>query len=159
MIQKAVVDDLEIISQLAAKARARMQADGLMQWPGNYPDQKTFEKDISQGGLYVYKQGDRIVASISILPENDDAYKEIRWLKDHSLVIHRVVVDPDSQKQGIGLALFEFARTLAKTHHYLSIKVDTHPKNFKMQRLITKAGYVAVGYLPSINRLAYELVL
>jgi len=159
MIKKAKITDIDRIVELAKKTRENMLENGLRQWTGNYPDKESFMRDFQKDGLYIYKDGDVIIASISILPENDVAYKEIEWLKYRSLVIHRVIVDPDQQKKGLGIILFEFAKNLGLTGGYESIKVDTHPDNFKMQGLITKAGYQKVGYLSGINRLAYELVL
>jgi len=159
MIEKAKFSDIDEIVALAAKTRENMLFNGLKQWIGNYPDKISFMKDFEKNGLYIYKEGETIIASISILPENDPAYKEIDWLKNHSLVIHRVVVNPYQQKKGIGIELFTYAKNLGIQGRYESIKVDTHPDNFKMQGLIIKAGYTKIGYLSGINRLAYELVL
>ncbi len=159
MIKHAKATDLDVIVSLATKTRENMLLNGLKQWTGNYPDRESFERDLKKDGLYIYKDGENIIASISILPENDEAYKEIEWLKYKSLVIHRVVVDPNKQKTGIGMELFDFAKQIGKQGNYESIKVDTHPDNYKMQGLIAKAGYKPIGYLSGINRLAYELVL
>lgn len=136
-----------------------MLANGLQQWVGDYPNEEHFLKDYLNNGLFLYIVKDKIAASISILPENDAAYKEIEWLKYHSLVIHRVLVDPEMQHSGIGMELFNYAIRMGLDGGYESIKVDTHPDNDKMQRLIAKAGFVPVGYLSGINRLAYEYVL
>ncbi|OQX93396.1 MAG: hypothetical protein B6I17_02910 [Tenericutes bacterium 4572_104] len=118
-----------------------------------------FKKDYKDKGLYVYLIDGEIVASISILPENESAYKELTWLKDNSLVIHRLLVNPDYQNRGIAKELFQFAINKAKKENYQSIKIDTHPDNFKMQKLILKFDFKKIGYLSKINRLAYELVL
>ncbi len=118
-----------------------------------------FESDYKDKGLYVYLIDGEIVASISILPENEVAYKELTWLKDNSLVIHRLLVHPDYQNRGIAKELFEFAIKKGKKENYQSIKIDTHPDNFKMQKLIIKFDFKKIGYLSKINRLAYELVL
>lgn len=159
MIELANYSDLEEIAKLAVKARNHMLHGGLKQWTGDYPNVDVFLNDYHRQGLYIYKEDGRIIASISILHENEEAYREISWLKNHSLVIHRVLVDPEHQKQGIGLELFNFAKAIGVKNKYSSIKVDTHPDNFKMQGLIRKAGYKEIGYLSNINRLAYELVL
>lgn len=155
MIRKALEADLKAIEQLAIKTRKHMQDNGLKQWPGDYPNLENFEADLKKQGLYVYEDNNIIKASITILPENDPPYKEIRWYSDHALVIHRLVVDPDYQLQGIGQKMFEKAIELTK-ESYQSLKVDTHPDNTKMQKLILKMKFQYMGYLASINRLAYE---
>jgi ribosomal protein S18 acetylase RimI-like enzyme len=159
MIEKAKKSDIEEISALAEKTRIQMLEMGLLQWVGDYPNQAHFLNDYKQDGLYIYKEKGKIMASVTILPENEEAYKEITWLKDNSLVIHRVIVSPDSQKKGIGQALFSKAIELGKELGCDSIKVDTHPDNFRMQGLIKKMGFKDIGYLSGINRLAYELCL
>lgn len=108
---------------------------------------------------YIYKKEKQILGSISVLPENDPPYKELTWAKEHSMVIHRLIVDPAVQKQGIGKALFAYAISYAKKKGVQSLKVDTHPDNYRMQALIKKMGFIEVGYLVSIHRLAYELVI
>jgi RimJ/RimL family protein N-acetyltransferase len=40
-----------------------------------------------------------------------------------------------------------------------SIKIDTHPDNYKMKAFLHKQGFVPIGYLAIIHRDAYELVL
>jgi ribosomal protein S18 acetylase RimI-like enzyme len=159
MIEKAKQSDIVEVSSLAEKTRKHMLEMGLLQWVGDYPNQAHFLNDYKQDGLYVYRNNNKIVASVSILPENDEAYKELVWLKENSMVIHRILVDPEAQKKGIGKAIFSFAIDLAIKHEYDSIKVDTHPDNYRMQGLIKKMGFRDIGYLSGINRLAYEKCL
>ncbi|MCK5732043.1 MAG: GNAT family N-acetyltransferase [Tenericutes bacterium] len=159
MIKLAELADIDKIVILARKTSENMLSSGLQQWIGDYPNESHFLSDYEKNSLYALFSMDNIIASITILNENEGAYKEIKWLKDKSMVIHRVIVDPEQQKKGIGVKLFQFAIDLAKTNNYDSIKVDTHPDNLKMQGLIKKMGFIDIGYLSGINRLAYELVL
>ena len=159
MIQKALASDILKIAALARKTRKHMVEMGLNQWVGDYPNEAHFLADLNNDGLYIYKKDDEILASISLLNENDEAYKKLVWHKDNALVIHRVIVDPTIQRLGIGKQLFIYAIELGKELGYDSIKVDTHPDNIKMKGLIQKMGFVYIGYLSKINRLAYELVL
>lgn len=159
MIALAKESDLNQIVILAEKTRIEMLCQGLKQWPGNYPNLDYFKNDLLHKGLYIYKEDEIIVASMTLLPRNDPPYEELKWKGTHSLVIHRLVVHPDVQRQGIGRKMFSFAKTLATKNGYDSILVDTHPDNKKMQGLIQTSGFEYVGYLSSINRLAYEIIL
>ncbi len=159
MIIQAKAGDVPAVAKLAVKTRLHMLSIGLQQWPGNYPDQARFQNDYEQNALFLYFEEDKILGSISLLPDDESAYREIQWFKDHSLVIHRLIVDPDRQRQGIGQKLFAFAIAKAQEEGYASVKVDTHPDNLRMQALIKRMGFVDVGYLSGINRLAYEYVL
>lgn len=159
MIELANYDDLNKVAKLGKLARENMLSEGINQWVGNYPDINIFINDYNNKSLYVFWEDNKIIASITILEEHEEAYKEIEWLRNHSMVIHRIIVDPRYQKQGLGKKLFEFAINLSKINNYDSLKVDTHQDNFKMQGLIKKMGFSYIGYLKGINRLAYELVL
>lgn len=159
MIEQALKKDLKEITFLARKARNHMLEIGLKQWVGDYPNLSSFSNDLKVDGLYVYRQDNKIVGSISLLPDAEAAYREINWSSNNALVIHRLIVDPECQKKGIGKSLFEFSINLGKKGNYQSIKVDTHPDNFRMLGLIIKMGFTYVGYLSQINRLAYELEL
>jgi len=159
MIELAKFDELETITNLAKKTRENMLNSGLHQWLGDYPNYNNFLIDFKKNALFVFKENNIIIASASLLPENDEAYKEIKWIKSNSLVMHRILVDPDVQKKGIGMKIFDFTKSIAIKQGYESIKVDTHPDNYKMQGLILKAKFEKMGYLSGINRLAYEYVL
>ncbi|MDC7243181.1 MAG: GNAT family N-acetyltransferase [Sphaerochaetaceae bacterium] len=159
MIEKATKTDIQEIVKLAKITREHMIESGINQWTGDYPNKLHFLSDLENKGLFVYKQDNLIVATVSLLPENDQAYKEISWKKNNSLVIHRVIVNPAYQNLGIGKELFSLAYRIGKLNGYESIKVDTHPENNKMQGLIISQGYNYRGYLTSINRLAYERVI
>ncbi|MBN2540501.1 MAG: GNAT family N-acetyltransferase [Bacilli bacterium] len=159
MIEKAKESDLTRIVEIAVTARTKMLREGLFQWPGDYPNRVNFLSDLNQNALYIYKEDNTVLGSISLLEDKEVAYREITWKKESSLVIHRIIVDPMTQGKGIGMKLFEFSIDLARKLGYDSVKVDTHPDNLKMQGLIKKAGFIPVGYLKGINRLAYEFVL
>ncbi len=159
MIELAKFNELELIAKLAKITRENMLKEGLNQWTGDYPNLDTFINDYHNKSLYVYKENNIIIASITILEEHEAGYKEIKWLKEHSMVIHRIIVDPSIQKKGLGTKLFQFAINLSKINNYDSLKVDTHRDNLKMQGLIKKMNFKYIGYLKGIDRLAYELVL
>ena len=158
MIRKAHSEDLFILNEMAKSIRTQMNDLGLKQWLGHYPNTDHFKEDLKKDGLYVYSDNDTILGSISILEENDPPYQAISWHRDHALVIHRLMVDPNHQKKGVGIALFTYAINKAK-QGYGSLKVDTHPDNIRMQKLILKMKFEYMGYLSSINRLAYELIV
>lgn len=159
MIRKAKANELNEILKIANKTKENMLNNNLKQWVGNYPNLEVFNKDLKLNGLFVYLENNKIIASISILEENDPPYQAIKWFSHNSLVIHRILVNPIYQGKGIGKALFNQAIALTKEGNYISLKVDTHPDNLKMQKLIESMGFKYMGYLESINRLAYELIV
>ena len=160
MIKKATIRDLESIDRLTMMIVKDMKESNIPQWNYPYPRYKIFVRDLLDGGLFVVKEGHYIKGSITILPENDPAYTTIdRWQGKHALVIHRFMVHPDNRKKGVASELLEYAFVLAKDGGYDSIKIDTHQKNYKMRKFLTKHGFIELDYLPTIDRLAYEKVL
>ena len=155
MIRQAKAEDLETILIIAEQAKADMKSNNLHQWTGNYPNRQVFEDDLRQNGLFVYCKNDQIIGSISILKENDIAYQAISWKGEDAYVIHRLIVCPRYQRQGIATEMITYAKSQC---HYpnQSIKIDTHPDNTRMQALLVKLGFHYRGYLSSIHRLAYE---
>ncbi len=159
MIDLAKIFDLDEIVILAKKVRENMQLNGLMQWVDDYPGYQHFLNDLNRKGLYIFKDDNRIVASMSLLEENDPPYNEVDWESDQAMVIHRIFVDPSYQKKGIAKKLFQFAIDLAKISGFNAIKIDTHPDNVKMQTLLRSMNFIYRGYFSSINRFAYEYLI
>jgi len=159
LIRAALLSDLNSLVEIASKIREQMKSVNLKQWLGNYPNYEDFYKDFQLQGLFVYELNEIIVGSISILPENDPPYREINWDSSEAVVIHRIMVDPSFQRIGIASKLFRFAINYGREKEYVSLKIDTHPDNQKMQNLICKFNFKYKGYIKSINRLAYEIML
>lgn len=156
LIREAVFDDLEVIASLAKVVRSDMVSKGLNQWVGDYPNIDNFRSDLEKGGLFVFIEEEKIVGSCSILKENDIAYKEVVWNGKNALVIHRILIDPRYQGKGFGKEMINFAFKKTVNEGYDSLKIDTHPDNIKMQKMLKSLSFDFRGYLASINRLAYE---
>lgn len=156
LIRAAIINDLEVIASLAKIVRSDMVSKGLNQWVGDYPNIDNFRSDLDKGGLFVLVEADKIVGSCSILKENDIAYKEVVWNGKSALVIHRILIDPAYQGKGFGKEMVNFAYKKVLNEGYDSLKIDTHPDNIKMQKMLKGLSFEFRGYLASINRLAYE---
>ena len=160
MIVLAQLKDLEEIDSLAVKVIEDMKLSGIPQWTLEYPRAKHYLKDVIEDALYIYRENDRIIGAMTILPENDPPYQLINgWLKNHSIVIHRVIIDPNYRNKGIAQKLLDYAVELAKIEGFSSIKIDTHLENYKMRNFLAKNNFQEIGYLASIDRQAYEKVL
>lgn len=159
MIRKASLLELDQIDELAVLAIHHMIDNNIPQWTLAYPRREHFEKDILLESLYVMEEKKEIIGVCCIRPQADPAYDTIHsWKKEHSLVIHRMLVHPEHQKQGIAKSFIEKAIELGKESGYESIKIDTHLKNYKMRNFLVKYGFEELEYLAVIDRLAYELV-
>ncbi len=160
MMCLATHKDLLEISNLADLVINDMEKSNIPQWKKGYPAYTHFEKDVEDSALYIYKDENIIVGAITILEENDPPYKTINsWLKEKSIVIHRLLVHPMARKKGVAQKLLDQAIIIGKKQNYESIKIDTHIENYKMRNFLKKNGFIELEYLEIIDRLAYEKVL
>ena len=160
MITYATFDDLFELDELAVNVITHMKELKIPQWELSYPRYEHFEKDVMKKGLIIYKENDKILGCMAILPENDPPYKTISsWKKEYSMVIHRVLVDPTVQSKGVASKLMQFAVKESKLQGFESIKIDTHLDNYKMRKFLQRNGFIEGDYIEVIDRIAYELVL
>jgi len=159
MIRTGKPEDATILDAIARRVADELHANGVDQWSSTYPGRREFTADAERDALFVDEEHGRIAGSISVLPENDPAYAAVSWAGKRSLVVHRLMVDPDLRRAGIGSALLLHAIALARGAGMDSVKVDTHPDNLRMRRLLERHGFVHRGHLPLIYREGFELVL
>lgn len=160
MLTNGKKEDLKELDELAVLVINDMKKSLIPQWELNYPRLNNFKIDVMNKSIYIFKEHGKIVGSCTVLPENDPPYKTIdSWIKNNSLVIHRMLVHPDYRKSGIAKAFIDNAIMLCKTQNYESIKIDTHLENYKMRNFLKKNGFIELDYLETIDRIAYELVM
>ena len=160
MLTKATYSDLAEIDDIAYRTISHMIKLKIPQWDFSYPRRKDFEQDILNDSLYIYKELGKIIGFGVIIKENEDAYKTIDgWLKQNSLVIHRVMINPDYQKKGIAQMIIDKAVEIGINNGYESIKIDTNLDNYKMRSFLKKNKFIEIGFLEVINRIAYEKIL
>ena len=159
MIRRAQKSDLKQIDELSENTVLDMQKNRLFQWSLSYPRYQHFEADLNQKNLYVYEQKGSIIGTMVFYPENEATYKAVNWLRKKSLVVHRILVAPAYQKQGIASALINYVIKKAHQHNYESIKIDTHPGNTKMRQFLKRHQFVELDYIKSIHRIAFERLI
>lgn len=160
MLTNGKMKDLDSLDLLSVKVIKNMMDANIPQWTFSYPRKEHFINDVIDSSLYLFKENGNILGCGVIKKENDIPYQEIKtWQGFNSLVIHRVLVDPLQARKGIAKTIILKAKELAKKGLYDSIKVDTHPENYKMRNLLEKNGFVERGYIKSINRIAYEYMM
>lgn len=160
MILKGTKEDLQELDDLAVLVINEMQNSSIPQWKIDYPRYKHFSNDIEQEALYLFKENNEILGTCTILPENDPPYKTISsWIKEKSLVIHRILVHPLHRNKGIADKFISLAVELCKQGNYESIKIDTHLDNYRMRNFLKRKGFIELEYIQVMDRIAYEFVL
>ena len=167
-IRKTRPEDVDAAAAIYEQAKAYMKAQGVQQWQWGYPDRETVVSDVADGHGYVVTDGEKVVGEcyLTEAPEATSAVIENgSWLNDEPYVsVHRTAVANDAKGKGVGSWFFAEAERYARERGYRNLRVDTHPDNHSMQRLIEKNGFTACGriYIPRENngpRIAYQKVL
>ncbi len=163
-IRNSREEDLQRILEIYEAARAYMAANGNPnQWGRtHWPPKSLILEDIRTGRGYVVTEGEKIGAAFAFFAgkDIDPSYRKITdgsWHLDAPYgVIHRL--GGDGSIPGVADAVFAWA--LARADGYL--RVDTHPDNRIMQRLLAKNGFVRTGIIhvaeDSDARWAYEKI-
>lgn len=159
-IRKAVLEDLPRILELYAGAREFMVKTGNpRQWAArNWPPEEVIRKDIDRQKCHVCLEGQRILGVFyyDFGEDIDATYRKIDgpgWV-DHGPygVVHRIAAE---QGHGAGRFCLRWAMEQAG-----SLRIDTHPDNAVMQRLLESLGFQKRGviYVAQDNdpRYAYE---
>lgn len=166
MIRRGVHEDLMPILEITKNCAVKMDAMGIYQWNENYPNRNAFIDDIKNNELLVFTKGALLVGCIALCTKMDDVYKDVKWLtKDvKSLYVHRLAVDPQFQKKGIGKKLMDYAEDFAKKNNFISIRLDTFSKNKNNMRFYERRGYKRLEevFFPKQSKFpfyCYELII
>lgn len=162
MIIPAKREHLKDIMTLIESGIDRLKRDGIPQWQNGYPNQSVIESDLSKGHIFVCVREGRLVGTMSFLFGIEPTYQHIengQWTEEKPYAtIHRMATDPDHGR-GAATEMFDFAFSEVERKGAYAVRVDTHEKNARMRRTLTKNGFEACGIVTMKDhskRIAYE---
>lgn len=156
MIRKARMEDISSIVEIY-DAILEMEEAGKnnIGWArGVYPTEQTALDSLGKGTLFVYEDDGRIVAAAKIDQTQVLEYADCKWEYDvpenEVMVLHTLVVAPNSSKRGYGKAFVEFYEQYAAQNgcHYL--RMDTNEKNSIARKMYAKLGYNEAGIVSCV---------
>lgn len=164
--RKTKIREIPEIMEIIRAAQNYLAGEGIDQWQEDYPNSETIRNDIENSNSYLLKKDDEIIATAAIIFGDDPTYHYIEdgdWIADGKYgVIHRAAVAEKHKGQGIISRIFQESFKLAEVESAVSIRIDTHQKNFPMQRAIEKEGFKYCGIIYTADkskRLAYEKIV
>ena len=167
-IRLARPDELDRLVEVTESGRQYLRAQGVPQWQnGSGPGRKEIETDIERARGYVLEVAGAVSGYASLIagPEGSPLLIEGAWTGpcECYTTIHRVALDSSVRGGGFAGEFLGRVIQIAKDLGYPDIRIDTHPQNIIMQKVIGKAGFLEVGVLelPILNgkRLAYQLLV
>ena len=166
IVREAEIEDLERAMQVLDAGRQHMRSEGnVAQWTNGYPSPELIRQEIEQGQFFVWtdeaeEQMDRQQAihgvfSFSIGEVPTYAHLENgSWLNEKPYgTIHRMA--SDGTRKGMLRECLDYCRNLIP-----EIRMDTHEKNFSMQRACEQLGFQRCGVIyvaDGTPRIAYQL--
>src|SRR5664279_1250184 len=119
-------EDVPAVMALVGRVVPLMRAEGNFQWDDQYPNAAAFERDVSQGWLWIAEVHDQVAGAAAITTEQEPEYAEVGWdLNERAVVVHRLLVDPAFQGQGLAAALLRQAEEVALSWGVAALRVDT----------------------------------
>ena len=174
-LQQTKPCDIDDVMRVIEDGRAALANLGIDQWQTGSPNRTIIEGDIKRGESYLVRNDQNaVVATAMMTAAGEPDYDEIEgaWLTDglsdtpDYLVVHRVAVASDQRGKGLARYVLNAARSVASSHQRSSIRIDTHPGNVPMQRLLVSEGFTCCGTITmrfpegaTPQRLAYEKLL
>jgi ribosomal protein S18 acetylase RimI-like enzyme len=169
VFQRATTDEVDDIAAIIERATAFLREQGSPQWQGGYgPDRAAVERDVARGEGFVLLCEGKVCAYAALARGVEPCYATLMggaWDARHDryATIHRVAVDTALGGQGLGRRLMDELVAQARAWGFRDLRIDTHPMNAIMQKLIARAGFSYVGMIempiPHGERRAYQLLL
>jgi len=143
-------DDILEIMTIIDGGKAYLKSQNVNQWQNGVPNEGMIVEDVKAGYGYVMENiHNEIVATASLSFDGEPWYEDIQggnWLSTGPfLVIHRMAVREDVRGTTVASDYLALVQQLAKSRGVNSIKIDTHPENIPMQKLLEKNGYTYCG--------------
>lgn len=186
-LRKMKNDDLPTVETLILHARTHMgKVLKIDQWQGAYPAVSDYAEDILRGRGYVFcDEHDQPIGAAMVTTEPEPSYERMTdstalarfenaelfgtlrgtWQFDarDAGVVHRFCVDTALHRRGVGSAFMNEIFALLRSNACKSVRIDTHPQNIPMQKMLEKCGFLPVGVVTvpeaTPERIAYERAL
>lgn len=162
-------EHLQAICSITEEAKVQLKRIGTDQWQQGYPNESVWADDIEKGISWVALEGGKVVGAFAFIVEPEASYEAIegKWLTDTPYVsLHRFCVAEGCKRQGVAGRMFSFAFEKARKAGFKSVRIDTHPGNFPMQKALEKSAFIKCGIIYLIGgaedghaRFAYEKLL
>lgn len=130
----------------AAKEFQREQ--GFVQWTDGYPNEATIREDLAARRGYALEVDGELAGYLCIDPAGEPAYESIdgAWhTRPPYAVIHRMAFDRRFVGRGLSAAALRLAEDLCREQGTAAIRIDTDPRNRRMQHILEKNGYRRCG--------------
>jgi ribosomal protein S18 acetylase RimI-like enzyme len=143
---------IDRVMTLVAACIADMRKAGIDQWDDVYPDRQTMLQDARDGSLYLASVDEEplvgtLVGTLVVNDVQSPEYLDVPWTMtgERIAVVHRLMIDPRYQRQGIARELMRFAEQRAAALGCDCVRLDAYSKNPRALELYRRLGYHDAG--------------
>jgi ribosomal protein S18 acetylase RimI-like enzyme len=145
-IRPLTPEDAGTAMSLYRRVVKAMHAVGFMQWNDSYPNPEYLARDIASGAAYGGFLGGRLAAAGTFDRNQSREYEGMPFeFGEPYMVVHRLAVDPDMQRQGLARHMMDFAEAFARESGCPAVRLDTCEDNAAALALYENRGYVRRG--------------
>ena len=154
MIRRATASDIPAVAAIYDKLHTEEEAGNVtIGWiRGVYPTEDTARQALRRDDLFVQEDGGRIVGAAIINQTQVDAYSGGPWAYEAEdtevMVLHTLVIDPDSAGKGYGKAFVAYYERYARKEGCRVLRMDTNSRNTRARAMYEKLGYREAGIVP-----------
>lgn len=154
MIRRVTASDIPAVAAIYDKLHTEEEAGNVtIGWiRGVYPTEDTARQALRRDDLFVQEDGGRIVGAAIINQAQVDAYSGGPWAYEAEdtevMVLHTLVIDPDSAGKGYGKAFVAYYEHYARKEGCRVLRMDTNSRNTRARAMYEKLGYREAGIVP-----------
>lgn len=166
LLTRGLTSDFDSVCALYARVTSAMHEKGIAQWNwGTYPNADQIHKSIDAGTLYVVREGNTVVAAVTLDSIFEPAYDAVNWLFGGKPgTFHRLCIAPEKQRQGLGRGMMGEMLAILRSQGCTVLRCDTLVNNSAALALYQKigmriAGHIRYASLPDLRFAALEMRL
>ena len=156
IIRKAAENDVEAVSRIYESILTEEeQGRACIGWVrGVYPTRQTAAAALARGDLFVEEAEGRVVGAAIINRVQVDVYEDAAWRHpardEEVMVLHTLVIDPDTAGKGFGKQFVAFYEDYARQNGCRCLRMDTNSRNARARAMYRKLGYREAGIVPCV---------
>lgn len=160
--RKTTSAEINGIMRIIGQGQDYLRKQGIAQWQNGYPSVEIIENDMSRGYGYVLVENKNVLGTVAVVFDGDRNYDVIKgkWLSNADYAaVHRIAVESNHKGLGLASVMIKHIEKMCRQRNVGSLKVDTHEKNFSMQKLLKKNGFTYCGIIyldDGSERIAFE---
>ena len=166
LLTRGLTSDFDSVCALYARVTSAMHEKSIAQWNwGTYPNADQIHKSIDAGTLYVVREGNTVVAAVTLDSTFEPAYDAVNWLFGGKPgTFHRLCIAPEKQRQGLGRGMMGEMLAILRSQGCTALRCDTLVNNSAALTLYQKigmriAGHIRYASLPDLRFAALEMRL